>query len=77
MSVAHAKARALPDGVPEEIESPEGKLLYLYVAVAGECEIDELVERLDVSRITAYGVLGTLEGRGVVERVGADTYQVA
>ncbi|PSP79079.1 hypothetical protein BRC81_06315 [Halobacteriales archaeon QS_1_68_20] len=75
MSVAQTRARALPDEVPAEIESPQGKLLYLYVAVAGECEVDELVDRLDVPRITAYGVLGTLESRGVVERVDTDTYR--
>lgn len=77
MSVARTRARVLPDGMPKGIESPQGKLLYLYLATAGECEVGELVDRLDVPRITAYSVLGTLEGRGVVEQVGADTYRPA
>lgn len=76
MSVARTRSEALPDGVPDGIESQEGKLLYLYLATAGECGVDELADRLDVPRVTAYGVLGTLADRGVVERTDEATYRV-
>lgn len=76
MSVARAR-QSPPETVPDGIESTEGKLVYLYLATSGGSDVGELVDRLDVPRITAYSVLRTLEGRGIVERTGADAYRAA
>ena len=79
MSMAQQFARPQSefDSMPETIESPEGKLLYLYLATHGECEVGDIVARLDVPNITAYSVLGTLAGRGLVERTGPGQFTLA
>lgn len=76
MNVARTK-QSRPEAVPAGIESTEGKLVYLYLATTGGSAVGELVDRLDVPRITAYSVLSTLEGRGIVEQTGTDTYRAA
>ncbi|WP_336038061.1 helix-turn-helix domain-containing protein [Halobacterium yunchengense] len=58
--------RQLPTGV----ESPRGKLVYLYLDTRESATLDELHEELDVPRITLYSVLKTLRGRGVVDERG-------
>ncbi|MFB6269848.1 MAG: helix-turn-helix domain-containing protein [Halobacterium sp.] len=58
--------RQLPTGV----ESPRGKLVYLYLSTAESATLDELHEELDVPRITLYSVLKTLRGRGLVREDG-------
>lgn len=59
-------ARQMPTGV----ESPRGKLVYLYLATRESATLDELHDELDVPRITLYSVLKTLRGRGVVSQDG-------
>lgn len=68
MSVAATESRALPESIPGRIESPTGKLVYLYLATAGRATVGEMAERLDEPKIALYDVLGTLSKRGVVER---------
>ena len=74
MSISQTNKNALVR-IPDGIDSPEGKLLYLYLEVKGTTRMKELVTSLRVPRITAYSVLGTLENRGLVERVAPDAYR--
>ncbi|MFB6077937.1 MAG: TrmB family transcriptional regulator [Halarchaeum sp.] len=62
------QARQLPKGLPETVESPRGKLVYLFLQFHEGATLDELRDGLDLQRITLFGVLKTLEERGVVER---------
>ncbi|MCD2203510.1 helix-turn-helix domain-containing protein [Halobacterium sp. KA-6] len=64
--------RQLPTGV----ESPRGKLVYLYLSTNESATLDELHGELDVPRITLYSVLKTLRNRGIVEQDG-DSYVAA
>ena len=63
--------------VPGDIASSEGKLVYLCLSTAGACSVADLVERLGMKRIELFGVLETLEGRGLVEQVATSTYAAA
>lgn len=65
------------ESMPDGIESPEGKLIYLFLATHGECEVCDVVEKLDVPNITAYSVLGTLADRGLLERTAPGQFTVA
>ncbi len=62
------QARQLPKGLPETVESPRGKLVYLYLQFHEGATVEELRDGLDLQRITLFSVLKTLEERGVVEQ---------
>jgi len=62
--------------LPTEVESPRGKLVYLYLSTNERATLDELHGELDVPRITLYSVLKTLRGRGLVEQ-NDDEYAAA
>lgn len=56
--------------LPTDVESPRGKLVYLYLATRQGATLDELHAELDLPRITLYSVLKTLRGRGLVAQDG-------
>lgn len=56
--------------LPTNVESPRGKLVYLYLSTEESATLDELHQELDVPRITLYSVLKTLRGRGLVREDG-------
>lgn len=62
--------------VDEAIESPAGKLVYLYLSVTGDATTSELKEALDMSTISLYPILRTLQDRGLIEH-SADRYSVS
>ena len=64
------QARQMPNGMPTDVESPRGKLVYLYLDTVDGASLEELVDGLDVQRITLYSVLKTLQERGLVDRDG-------
>ena len=69
----------LPKGtatLPDDIESPRAKLVYLYLATGGEATLDDLQDGLGLKQITLYSVLGTLRERGLV-RFEGNTYTPA
>ena len=68
MSMAVAEPRGLAESVPEGIDSPTGKLVYLYLATAGRTTVEEMATHLDEPKLTLYGVLGTLAKRDLVEQ---------
>lgn len=70
MSVAVPARRSEVDAIPEAIQSPSAKLVYLYLATARRATADELADRLNMKKLTLFSVLGTLEGRDLVESDG-------
>ena len=55
------------DPIPEEITSPEAKLVYLYVDAAGPVGVADLNETLAMKKIAILSVLNSLTSRGLVE----------
>jgi hypothetical protein len=58
--------------VPSTIESPESRLVYVYLAVKREAAIDELADALGTRKLGLLTVLGTLEANDHVERDGPE-----
>ncbi|WP_331234297.1 hypothetical protein [Natronorarus salvus] len=58
-----------PPPVPETLRSPSVKLVYLCLAVGGPQTPGLLRERLGLSLLTLYPLLGRLVDQGLVERV--------
>lgn len=46
--------------VPDDLESPRTKLVYLYLRERGDGSVEQLRTALDMKSITLYPVLGTL-----------------
>lgn len=60
------KLRSLPD----ELESAQAKLVYLYLQTAGEATLADIERDLRVKRLSLYGILDTLRSRDLVSRDG-------
>lgn len=73
MTVATQRAERRIESLPEGVQSPRAKLVYLYLQVAGGSTVSEVQETLDVPKLTLFSVLDALAGRGLVERDG-DAY---
>lgn len=78
MAVVDTEARR---ALRSEIESPTAKLVYLSLVEQGQATVAELQARLGEPRITLYGVLDSLQTKGVVsvhnEAEGGRRYQPA
>jgi hypothetical protein len=59
-----------PPEVPEQISSPRGKLVYLYLHCYGESTLQQLEHRLQMKKIALFAVCGKLEDAGVIGRRG-------
>ncbi|WP_436347598.1 MarR family transcriptional regulator [Natronorubrum sp. FCH18a] len=64
-----------PDGrlqsttpVPDDLESPRAKLVYLYVAASDGVTMEQLCDDLDIKKGTGLSITGTLRERGYLER---------
>jgi hypothetical protein len=67
---ADPRAELVPT-VPDGIESPEAKLVYVYLdASRTGATVDELVDHLGIKRLALFPVLDCLESRGLVDRDG-------
>lgn len=55
--------------VPDDLESSQTKLVYLYLAVRESATADELCATLGVDKGSVLSITGTLRDRGYVERV--------
>jgi hypothetical protein len=66
------RADATPT-VPSTLESPQGKLVYVYLAATREATVDALAADLGMRKLGLLTVLSTLEANGYVERDGPDT----
>lgn len=58
--------------IPEDIESTQAKLVYVYLATTGSATIDELRETLALKKITLLSVLRSLIRADVVEKDGSN-----
>ena len=54
--------------LPGELQSPRGKLVYLYLVQSGGATLTDLKEALNVGALTLYSVLKTLRERGLVRQ---------
>lgn len=52
--------------VPTELQSPQAKLVYLYLSTHGSATITELQESLGMKKLSLYGILKTLREEGIV-----------
>lgn len=66
LATSQADERLAP--LPDELDSPRAKLVYLALAITDRATISELQETLDVPKLTLLSVLDALAGRGLVER---------
>lgn len=60
--------------MPAGVDSAAGKLVYLALAGSDGADAEVLGRRLDMKRVEVYGILGTLESRGLVERADCGSY---
>ncbi|MFB6132259.1 MAG: helix-turn-helix domain-containing protein [Halanaeroarchaeum sp.] len=60
--------RQTPKPLPGELESPRGKLIYLYLTQNDGSTISDLKQDLDLEALTLYPILNTLRERGLVRR---------
>ncbi|WP_435129113.1 TrmB family transcriptional regulator [Halobaculum sp. D14] len=56
--------------VPDDLNSPRAKLVYLYLATHGAVTEDELCDGLGMKRISLYSILKTLRGADHVTKDG-------
>ncbi|AXR78587.1 MarR family transcriptional regulator [Natrarchaeobaculum sulfurireducens] len=54
--------------IPDAIESPRAKLVYLYVTTRGETTAEQLRDDLGMRTGTTLTILRTLQERGYLER---------
>lgn len=68
MSVSqHAPPRSVAP-IPDDIDSPRAKLVYLYLSVGDEQTLSDLRQDLGLPKITLLSVLGSLASEGYVDR---------
>lgn len=60
--------RQTPKTLPGELQSPRGKLVYLYLVQSDGATLADLKADLDLGALTVYSVLKTLRERGLVRR---------
>lgn len=58
------------ESLPDDIESPTAKLVYLALDAGGTATVDELRNALDLQKLVLFETLGTLESKGLVSADG-------
>ena len=58
--------------LPDELESSQAKLVYLYVETVGETTVGDVNKTLGMKKLSALAVLQSLSRKGLVERDGDD-----
>ncbi|WP_306055189.1 helix-turn-helix domain-containing protein [Natronococcus wangiae] len=61
------------DPIPAELDSPQGKLVYLYLEATGGATATDLNEALAMKKIAVLSILNSLSSQGLVEKDG-DVY---
>ncbi len=54
--------------LPDELDSADAKLVYLYLSTTDEAAVSELQRRLNIPKLTLLSVLETLTSRGLVQQ---------
>ena len=60
--------RQTTNPLPGELQSPRGKLVYLYLLQSGGGTVGDLRNGLDLDSLTLYSILKTLRDRGLVQK---------
>lgn len=68
MSISTAPAEAQLEALPDDLESPRAKLVFLTLSATGTATLAELQEALAVPKLTLLSVLDALAERELVER---------
>lgn len=61
--------------IPDSLESPRSKLVYLYLTGRESATIERIQTDLKMKKIALYAVLQTLTEKGLIERTGSETYR--
>ena len=56
------------DPVPETLDSPQSKLVYIYLDATGGATVDDLNQTLAMKKITVLSILSSLSKEGLVEK---------
>ena len=59
--------------LPTELESPQGKLVYLFLEATDGATVDDLGQTLAMKKINVLSVLRSLSSQGLIEKRG-ETY---
>ncbi|MHC3438841.1 MarR family transcriptional regulator [Natrialbaceae archaeon A-gly3] len=59
------------ESLPQEINSPQAKLVYLYLDLSNGATVGELEDTLALKKITILSILESLSERDLVERTGS------
>ncbi len=62
--------------IPDDLQSPQAKLVYLYIEAADGATVDDLAQALTMKKIAILSVLNSLSSDALVEKDG-DHYVVA
>jgi DNA-binding MarR family transcriptional regulator len=54
--------------IPDGIESPRAKLVYVYCSVTDGATTEQLCDNLSITRLTLYPIIESLEKRDLIER---------
>jgi len=64
--------RAEPQvSLPDELNSPRAKLVYLYLTMAGDATVTELQRALGLSKLALFSILDTLTTNNLVQQTEA------
>ncbi|WP_290818339.1 helix-turn-helix domain-containing protein [Halovivax sp.] len=56
--------------LPETLDSPQAKLVYLYLTTSDGATVDDLADALSMRKLSVLSVLRSLSADGLVEREG-------
>ncbi len=66
----HQSATTGELAVPDELTSPQAKLVYLSVLVTDEAKATDLQQMLDLPKLTLFAVLESLAAQDCIQRTG-------
>lgn len=66
-----AESNGTRERIPDALESPRTKLVYLHLATGGERTVEEVRDDLGIGLISLYPVLDTLTSKGLVRKDGS------
>ncbi|MFP8954662.1 MarR family transcriptional regulator [Natrialbaceae archaeon A-arb3/5] len=58
--------------LPSELESPQGKLVYLYLEASGSATVSDLNQTLAMNKLAILSVLNSLSSQELVEKNGTE-----
>jgi predicted ArsR family transcriptional regulator len=69
MNTPMTRRRAEPQvSLPDELDSPRAKLVYLYLSMTGDATVIELQRALGLSKLALFSILDTLTTDELVQQ---------